>query len=65
MHDYNYTSIETYASWVLEEIKNARKNHKKADMKKIKFWGNQINEWAEQNICFENGTVPVCGVDHS
>lgn len=52
---YNYNEIETYASWIIDEIKKSKKNHKKADMKKIKFWGRQIKDWAEQNIVFDEG----------
>ena len=59
---YNYNEIETYASWILDEIKKARSKHKKADMGRIKFFSNQIKVWAEQNLCFEHNKIPVCGV---
>lgn len=60
---YNYNEIETYASWILEEIKKSKKNHKKANMTKIRSWGTYIGNWAEQNLCFEHNKIPVCGIN--
>lgn len=43
---YNIIDIETYASWILDAIKKAKKNHKKVDMNKIKFWSSRITDFA-------------------
>ena len=59
---YDYNAIETYASWILDEIKKARCKHKKADMRFIKSWGKSIGVLAEQEMCFEHNKIPICGV---
>lgn len=59
---YDYNAIETYASWILDEIKKARSKHKKADMRFIKSWGKSIGVLAEQEMCFEHNKIPICGV---
>lgn len=59
---YDYNAIETYASWILDEIKKARSKHKKADMRFIKSWGKSIGVLAEQEMCFEHNKIPNCGV---
>ena len=52
---YNIIDIETYASWILDAIKKAKKNHKKVDMNKIKFWSSRITDFATQKIAFDEG----------
>ena len=32
---YNVSEIEMYANWILDDIKTARKNHKKINMKRL------------------------------
>lgn len=60
---YNYNSIETFASWILDEIKKARSKHKKADMRFIKSLGKSIGVLAEQQeMCFEHNKIPTHGV---
>ena len=59
---YDYNAIETYASWILDEIKKARRKHKKADMRFIRSWGKSIEVLAEQEMCFEHKKIPICGV---
>ena len=59
---YDYNAIETYASWILDEIKKARSKHKKADMRFIKSWGKSIGVLAEQEMCSEHNKMPICGV---
>ena len=59
---YNYNSIETFASCILDEIKKARSKHKKADMRFIKSLGKSIGVLAEQEMCFEHNKIPTHGV---
>ena len=59
---YDYNAIETYASWILDEIKKARRKHKKADMSFIRSWGKTIEVLAEQEMCLEHKKIPICGV---
>ena len=39
---YNVSVIEMYANWILDDIKTARKNHKKVNMKSLKSYGEHI-----------------------
>ena len=59
---YNVSEIEIYANCILDEINSARKNHKKINMKRLKSFGERIMDWAEQEMCFENNKIPICGV---
>ena len=59
---YNVSEIEIYANWILDDIKTARKNHKKINMKRLKSFGKNIMDWAEQEMCFEHNKIPICGV---
>ena len=54
---YDYNTIETYASWILDDIKTARRNHKKINMKRLKSFGEHIMDWAEQEMCFEHNKM--------
>ena len=58
----NVSDIEIYAKWILDDIKTARKNHKKINMKRIKTFGERIMEYAEQEMCFEHNKIPIFGV---
>ena len=59
---YNVSDIEIYAKWILDDIKTARKNHKRINMKRIKSFGKRIMEYAQQEMCFEHNKIPICGV---
>ena len=59
---YNVSDIEIYANLILDDIKTARKNHKKINMKRIKTFGERIMEYAEQEMCFEHNKIPICGI---
>ncbi len=59
---YDYNSIEDFASWILDEIKNARSKHKKANMRVIRSLGKSIEVLAEQEMCIEHSKNPTHGV---
>ena len=59
---YDVSLIEMYANLILDDINTARKNHKKINMKRLKAFGENIADWAEQEMCFENNKIPICGV---
>ena len=43
---YNVSEIEMYANWILDDIKTARRNHKKINMKRLKSFGEHIMDLA-------------------
>ena len=59
---YNVSEIEIYANWILDEINTARKNHKKINMKRLKAFGENIADWAKQEINLKDKKIPICGV---
>ena len=59
---YNVSDIEIYAKWILDDIKTARKNHKKINMKRLKAFGESIAEWAKQEMKLKDKKIPICDV---
>ena len=59
---YNVSEIEIYANWILDEIKTARNNHKKINMKRLKSFGEHIMDWAEQEMNLKDKKITMCDV---
>ena len=59
---YNVSVIEMYANWILDDIKTARKNHKKVNMKSLKSYGEHIIDWAKQEMNLKDKKIPMCDV---
>ena len=59
---YDVSLIEMYANLILDDINTARKNHKKINMKRLKVFGENIADWAKQEMNLKDKKIPICGV---
>ena len=59
---YDVSLIEMYANLILDDINTARKNHKKINMKRLKAFGENIVDWAKQEMNLKDKKIPICGV---
>ena len=59
---YDVSIIEMYANLILDDINTARKNHKKINMKRLKAFGENIADWAKQEMNLKDKKIPICGV---
>lgn len=62
---YDVSVIELYADLILDDIKTARKNHKKINMRRLKVFGENIMDWAEQEMRFKDKKSPMSDVSQS
>ena len=59
---YDVSLIEMYANLILDDIHTARKNHKKINMIRLKAFGENIADWAKQEMNLKDKKNPICGV---
>ena len=59
---YDVSLIEMYANLILDDINTARKNRKKINMKRLKAFGENIADWAKQEMNLKDKKIPICGV---
>ena len=59
---YDVSLIEMYANLILDDINTARKNHKKINMKRLKAFGENIADWAKQEMNLKDKKTQMCGV---
>ena len=60
---YDVSLIEMYANLILDDINTARKNHKKINMKRLKAFGENIADWAKQEMNLKDKKIPMCDVN--
>lgn len=62
---YDVSVIELCADLILDDIKTARKNHKKINMKRLKLFGEHIMDWAKQEMNLKDKKFPMSDVSQS